>query len=84
MTLKDRFLEAINSGELGQLTNIGMMISVSEFKAHFNDLNARYSSSYLPSAAIEQGRNQSTHTQFLFRVSPGIYRVHPDVLKSKS
>lgn len=82
MTLKQRFLKAVGSGELGKVTELGIIVTVPEFKAFFSDLNVRYSTSFLPAAAIEQGRYRITHTHFVFRLRAGIYRVHPDALKA--
>lgn len=82
MTLKQRFLEAVSSGELGKVTELGMIVTVPEFKAYFNDINVRYTASFLPAVAIEQGRHRITDTHFVFRVKGGVYRLHPDALKA--
>lgn len=81
MSLKDRFLEAVIAGKLGKVTEFGTIVMVPEFKACFNDISDCYASSFLPAAAIEKGRHRLTQTQYVFRVSSGVYRVHPDALK---
>lgn len=79
-TLKDRFLDAIIAGELGQQDEYGIIIRLRDFKGYFTDIHSDYVNSFLPAATIEPGRHASTHTKYLFRVRKGIYRVHPDVL----
>jgi len=80
MSLKLRFLEAVSSGQLGKVTEFGTIVTVAEFKTYFNDINAHYIASFLPAAVIEQGQHSITHTRYIFRVSAGVYCVHPDVL----
>lgn len=82
MSLKERFLEAVISGKLGKVTEKGTIVTVPEFKAFFKDINKCYVGSFLPAAAIERGRCSITPTQFVFRISSGVYRVHPDALKA--
>ncbi len=81
MSLKHRFLEAVSSGQLGKATESGTIVTVAEFKAYFNDINAHYIASFLPAAVIEQGQHSITHTRYIFRVRAGVYCVHPDALK---
>lgn len=82
MNLKQRFLEAVSLGNLGKVTELGIVVTVPEFKAYFNDINTCYAKSFLPAAAIEQGQHSITHTRYVFRVRYGVYLVHPDVLKT--
>jgi len=79
-TLKNRFLQAIIKGELGTLEKSGVIVTLKEFKSYFSDINTQYLSSFLPAATLEPGQYTLTHTRFLFRVSKGVYLVHPDLL----
>ena len=78
--LKDRFLMAVTNGEIGQVDDCGVIVSLKEFKAHFNDIKSDYINSFLPAATLEPGQCSMSRTKYVFRVSKGIYRVHPEVL----
>jgi len=82
LPLKDRFLIAVVKGEIGRIENSGVIVSLKEFKAHFNDITSDYINSFLPAATIEPGQRSITNTKYLFRVKKGVYLVHPEVLKS--
>ncbi|MCW9014790.1 MAG: hypothetical protein OQL06_13515 [Gammaproteobacteria bacterium] len=81
MILKHRFLNAIVSGELGSTTEQGTIVTLKEFKNYFKDIEGQYITSFLPAAVIETGQHSITHTQFLFRIKRGVYRVHPDAIE---
>jgi|GEM_PF-990061 len=81
MTLKLRFLEAVSKGELGEVDDFGVIVSLREFKTYFCDVKSDYINSFLPAAVIETGQYTATHTKYLFRIRKGMYRVHPDALK---
>jgi len=78
--LKERFLAAVASGALGQLDHRGRVVTLKEFKAYFSDITTDYINSFLPAATIETGRTSCSHTRFVFRLSKGVYLLHPDVL----
>jgi len=80
-TLKQRFLEAVRSGQLGTRSDLGVLVTVKAFKVFFPDINDNYASSFLAAAPIETGRSQMTYTQYVMRLRKGLYRVHPDVFK---
>jgi len=80
MTLKDRFIKAIQSGELGRVEEQGVIVTLKEFKAYFSDVETQYNMSFLPAATIEPGRSAMSHTKFVFRLRKGVYLVHGDVL----
>jgi len=80
MTLKDRFLEAVASGELGEVDDFGVVVSLQEFRSYFIDIKSDYINSFLPAAVIETGQYTPTHTKYLFRVGKGLYRVHQDAI----
>lgn len=80
MQMKTRFLNAIINGELGCITNEGIIITMQEFKFYFKDVKSGYLSSFMPAATIEKGRTAMTHTKFLFRIKNGVYRLHPEAI----
>jgi len=71
---------AVTNGEIGQVDDAGVIVSLKEFKAHFNDIKSDYINSFLPAATIEPGQCSVTNTKYVFRVTKGVYRVHPEVL----
>ena len=81
MQLKDRFIEAVRSGELGSTDDYGVIVSLKDFKEYFSDIKSDYLNSFLPAATIEVGQYSATHTKFVFRIKKGLYRVHKDLLK---
>ncbi len=81
MTLKKRFLEAVSSGELGEVDDFGVVVSLKQFKSFFCDVKSDYINSFLPAAVIETGQYSTTHTKYLFRIRKGMYRVHPDAIE---
>ncbi len=81
MTLKDRFLEAVTNGELGEVDDFGVVVSLKQFKSFFSDVKSDYVNSFLPAAVIETGQRSATHTKYLFRLRKGVYRVHPDAIE---
>lgn len=80
MTLKNRFLDAVSTGDLGQVDDFGVVVSLKDFKLFFKDVKSDYINSFLPAAVIETGQYSATHTKYLFRVRKGVYRIHPDVI----
>jgi len=81
LPLKDRFLLAVVNGDIGRVENSGVIVSLKEFKAHFNDITSDYINSFLPAATIEPGQRSVTNTKYVFRVKKGVYLVHPEVLE---
>jgi len=79
-SLKSRFINAIVSGELGQVDEQGITFTLKEFKACFAEIKTDYINSFLPASTIESGRVQMSHTKFVFRIRKGVYWVHPDLL----
>ena len=81
MTLKKRFLDAVSSGNLGEVDDFGVVVSLKQFKTYFKDVKSDYINSFLPAAVIEVGQQSTTHTKYVFRVRKGLYRVHPDAIE---
>ena len=79
--LKDRFLLTVVNGDIGRVENSGVIVSLKEFKAHFNDITSDYINSFLPAATIEPGQRSVTNTKYVSRVKKGVYLVHPEVLE---
>jgi len=80
VTLKERFLIAVHTGELGHIENGSITITLQEFKRCFSDVKTQYISSFLPAATIEPGRVRMSDTKYLFRTGFGVYRLHEDLL----
>jgi len=78
-TLRQRFLAAVRLGALGIQEERGVVVTLKEFRAFFPDINYNYAGSFLSASALEDGRSQMTHTQFVMRLRKGVYLVHPDV-----
>ncbi len=83
LTLKVRFLAAVREGELGSVNERGVVVTLKEFRDFFSDITSNYVNSFLPAATLEPGRLQMTRTKFVFRLRPGGYLVHSDVLDSQ-
>ena len=81
MTLKRRFLDAVTSGDLGEVDDFGVVVSLKQFKLYFSDVKSDYINSFLPAAVIETGQHSTTHTKYVFRIRKGLYRVHPDAIE---
>ena len=82
VTLKQRFLYAVYIGELGTADDQGAVVTLRQFRTYFKDIKTRYRNSFLPAATIEIGQHTMTHTKFVFRLSKGVYRVHPDAVNA--
>ena len=54
--LKDRFLEAVASGELGCVESSGTVVTLKAFKAYFSDIKTDYINSFLPAATLQPGQ----------------------------
>ncbi|VAW70222.1 hypothetical protein MNBD_GAMMA09-1577 [hydrothermal vent metagenome] len=80
-TLKQRFLAAVMRGELGSLESQGYIVTLKEFKTYFSDITTQYADSFLPAATIEPGQISMSHTRFLFRLRPGVYLLHSDLIE---
>lgn len=79
--LKDRFIEAIKSGQLGTREESGTIVTLKQFKQHFSEIKTQYVSSFLPAATLEPGQTTMTHTKFVIRLAKGVYRVHQDLIR---
>ena len=82
MTLKQRFLDAVVKGELGCVDDRGVVVTLKQFKAYFNDVKTDYVNSFLPASTIQPGSLRISHTRFLFRLRKGVYLVHADAIEA--
>lgn len=80
MQMKERFLNAVISGELGKQDEFGVVVTLKEFKSYFSDMQTGYINSFLPAAVIETGQYSVTNTKYVFRLKSGVYRVHPQAI----
>ncbi len=53
--LKDRFIEAIQNGELGIIDDRGVVFTLREFKALFSDIKSDYINSFYPQRQLSPG-----------------------------
>ena len=83
MQMKERFLNAIITGELGKQSEFGVLVTLKEFKSYFSDINSAYVNSFLPAAVIEPGQYNISYTRYIFRVKKGLYRVHPQAIEEQ-
>jgi len=84
MQIKEMFLNAVITGELGRTDDYGVIIELREFKMFFKDeIKTDYINSFLPAATIEAGQSSASHTKYLFRIKKGLYRVHPDAIEEQ-
>jgi len=83
--LKHYLLDAVISGDIGERTERGMILTTKEFVQFFEDKHQSkndYFRSYLPSVSIEAGRRDMKHNKFLFKIGRGIYKIHEDAIHS--
>lgn len=80
MTLKERFLDALIDGELGN----GILVTRQEFMQHFSNDNPATTGVFLSNSEIDTGAPHSpTYIHFTLRVTEGKYRVHPQALQER-
>ena len=59
--LKDRFIQAIKSGEFSTQTPEGTIVTLKDFKQHFSEIKTQYVTSFLPAATLEPGMVTISH-----------------------
>lgn len=80
MTLRDRFLDALIDGQLGN----GIIVTRQEFMRFFSNDNPATTGVFLSNSEINTGAPHSpTYTHFTLRVEEGQYRVHPQVIQER-
>jgi len=78
MTLRNRFLDAIIDGELGN----GITITRQDFMQFFSNENTATTGCFLSNSEIETGALHSpNYTHFTLRISEGRYYVHPGAIQ---
>lgn len=80
MTLRNRFLDAIINGELGN----GITITRQDFINFFNEENPKTTGCFLSNSEIIAGAQHSPdYTHFTLRVSEGKYYIHPGAIQNR-
>lgn len=79
MTLRNRFLDAVIDGQIGN----GIVITRNQFMAFFAQDNPATTGCFLSNSEIETGLHSPTYAHFTLRVSEGTYRVHPCALQER-
>lgn len=80
MTLRDRFLDSIIDGQLGN----GIIVTRQEFMRFFSTENPATTGVFLSNSEISTGVPHSPmYTHFTLRVEEGKYRVHPQALQER-
>jgi hypothetical protein len=80
MTLRDRFLDALIDGQLGN----GIIVTRQELMRYFSKDNPATTGVFLSNSEINTGAPHSpTYTHFTLRVAEGRYRVHPQVIQER-
>ncbi|MDB5754081.1 MAG: hypothetical protein JWR56_509 [Massilia sp.] len=75
MTLRERLIALVRSGELG---NDGIFTR-QEFMHEFRDWNPKTTGCFLSNSEMRTGRVHSpTYLHFTERVARGVYRLHPN------
>lgn len=76
MSLRERFLDAIIDGKLGQ----GIVVTRQQFIQYFKDDTPTFTSVFLSNSEMETGMHSPTYNHFTLRVHKGTYRVHPTAI----
>jgi len=80
MALRERLLDAILDGEIGQ----GLVITRQELIRYFRDVNEATTGVLLSNSELTTGAPHSpTYTHFTQRLSEGRYRIHPTALAER-
>jgi hypothetical protein len=79
MSLRERLLDAIIDGQLGN----GIVITRQEFITHFPDINELTTGCFLSNSEIETGSHSPTYNHFTMRIGNGIYRIHPQAIQER-
>lgn len=80
MTLRERFLDAVIDGKLGN----GIVVSRQNFMDYFSDDNPATTGCFLSNSEIVTGQPHSPmYSHFTLRISEGVYHIHPDALRAR-
>jgi hypothetical protein len=80
MTLRNRFLDAVIDGRLGQ----GITVARSDFLNHFKEDNPNTTGCFLSNSEMRTGLPHSpTYKHFTLRIREGVYQVHPVALEER-
>ena len=80
MTLRERFLDAVIDGQLGN----GITVTRQEFMIFFANDNQATTGVFLSNSEIRTGIPHSpTYDHFTLRMERGRYRIHPQALEER-
>jgi hypothetical protein len=79
MSLRERFLDALIDGRLGDKG----VVSRREFMAFFRGEKETYTGVFLSNSEIQTGQHSRTYRHFTMRVSKGVYRVHSETMSER-
>lgn len=80
MTLRNRLLDAIIDGQLGN----GITVTRQDFMRFFSEENPATTGCFLSNSEIITGSPHSpTYTHFTQRITEGKYRIHPAALLAR-
>lgn len=77
MTLRERFLDALIDGQIGN----DSVVTRREFMSYFSDENPLTTGCFLSNSEMASGAVHSpNYTHFTIRLRKGVYRVHNEAL----
>ncbi len=80
MTLRNRFLDSIIDGQLGN----GITVTRQDFIQFFSNENPATTGCFLSNSEIVTGAPHSpNYTHFTLRISEGVYHIHPGALQNR-
>lgn len=80
MTFRDRFLDAVIDGHLGN----GIVVTRKDLMDYFPDEKSTATGCFLSNSEIHTGSHSPTYKHFTTRLSRGCYRVHPEILQLRT
>ncbi|PWB32890.1 hypothetical protein DCO48_12270 [Pseudomonas sp. SDI] len=75
MTLREKLLDAVIDGQLGN----GLVVTRQAFIHHFKEVTESYTGVFLANSEISQDHSP-TYEKFTQRLEVGVYRIHPQAL----
>jgi len=79
MSLRERFLDALIDGRLGQ----NGVVSRREFMAFFHDEKKTYTGVFLSNSEMQTGQHSPTYRRFTVRLGKGVYRADAEAIRER-
>lgn len=79
MTFRNRFLDAMIDGQLGN----GLVVTRQDLMAFFSNDNPLTTGCFLSNSEIETGGHSPTYRHFTIRIGEASYRIHPSALLAR-